>query len=231
MIDDDRMQADMTRRMLERHGIACDCCHDMTELAERLRDKRYDLLLTDMQMPETDGYGVLDLLRNSNLGQSKDIPVLAVTARADVETDRTEESGFAGYLHKPFSMDELLAAVAECTDGRTPQRQEPDFTPLLEGEADRKEILEMFVQDTEKALADLWEAVRTKDYGTASALIHKGAPLWETIHIGIPAAHLERLASVLPERWDEELLAQVRELAVAVEQAVETAKNLLKEDI
>ena len=231
LIDDDRMQADMTRRMLERHGIACDCCHDMTELAERLRGNRYDLLLTDMQMPEADGYGVLALLRNSNLGQSKDIPVLAVTARADMETDRKEESGFAGFLHKPFSMDELLAAVAECTGGRTLQRQKPDFTPLLEGEADRKEILEMFVQDTEKALTNLWEAVRTKDYETASALIHKGAPLWETIRIGIPAAHLERLASVLPERWDEELLAQVRELAVAVEQAVETAKNLLKEDI
>lgn len=228
LIDDDRMQADLTRRMLERHGIACDCCHNMTELAERLRSKRYDLLLTDMQMPETDGYGVLALLRNSNLGQSKDIPVLAVTARADVETDRTEEGGFAGYLHKPFSMDELLAAVAECTADRTPKRQEPDFTLLLEGEADRKEILDLFVQDTEKALADLWEAVRTKDYGTASALIHKGAPLWETIRIGIPAAQLERLASVLPERWDEELLAKVRELAAAVGQAVEAAKQMIK---
>lgn len=231
LIDDDRMQADLTRRMLERHSIACDCCHDVKELTERLRNKRYDLLMTDMQMPEADGYGVLALLRNSNLGQSKDIPVLAVTARADVETDRTEESGFAGCLHKPFSMDELLAAVAECTDGRTPQRQESDFTPLLEGENDRKEILDLFVQDTEKALADLWEAVRTKDYGTASALIHKGAPLWETIRIGIPAAQLERLASVSPEKWDEELLAEVRELAAAVEQAVEKAKNLLKEDI
>lgn len=231
LIDDNRMQADLTRRMLERHGIACDCCRDMAELAERLRDKRYDLLLTDMQMPETDGYGVLALLRNSNLGQSKDIPVLAVTARVDVETDRTEESGFAGCLHKPFSMDELLAAVAECTDGRTPQRQEPDFTLLLEGENDRKEILDLFVQDTEKALADLWEAVGAKDYGKISALIHKGAPLWETIRIGIPAAQLERLASVSPERWDEELLAKVRELAAAMEQAVEKAKNLLKEDI
>lgn len=231
LIDDDRMQADLTRRMLERHSIACDCCHDVKELTERLRNKRYDLLMTDMQMPEADGYGVLALLRNSNLGQSKDIPVLAVTARADVETDRTEESGFAGCLHKPFSMDELLAAVAECTDSRTPQRQESDFTPLLEGENDRKEILDLFVQDTEKALADLWEAVRTKDYGTASALIHKGAPLWETIRIGIPAAQLERLASVSPEKWDEELLAEVRELAAAVEQAVEKAKNLLKEDI
>lgn len=228
LIDDDRMQADLTRRMLERHGIACDCCHDVKELTERLRNKRYDLLLTDMQMPETDGYGVLVLLRNSNLGQSKDIPVLAVTARADVETDRKEESGFAGYLHKPFSMDELLAAVAECTDGRTPKRQEPDFTPLLEGEDDRKEILDLFIQDTEKALADLWEAVRTKDYGTASALIHKGAPLWETIRIGIPAAQLERLASVSPEKWDEELLAEVRELADAVGQAVEKAKKMIK---
>lgn len=157
--------------------------------------------------------------------------MLAVTARADVETDRTEESGFAGYLHKPFSMDELLAAVAECTDGRTPKRQEPDFTPLLEGEDDRKEILDLFIQDTEKALADLWEAVRAKDYGTASALIHKGAPLWETIRIGIPAAQLERLASVSPEKWDEELLAKVRELADAVGQAVEKAKKMIKKMI
>lgn len=74
LIDDDRMQADMTRRMLERHGIACDCCHNMTELTERLRSELYDLLITDMQMPEVDGYGVLALLRNCNLGQSKDIP-------------------------------------------------------------------------------------------------------------------------------------------------------------
>ena len=62
-------------------------------------------------------------------------------------------------------------------------------------------------------------------------MMHKGAPLWETIHIGIPAAQLERLASVSPERWDEELFAKVRELAAAVEQAVEKAKKLLKEDI
>ena len=141
------------------------------------------------------------------------------------------EVGVAGKQDKAVAMDELRGGVGEGADGRTPKRQEADFTPLLEGENDRKEILDLFVQDTEKALADLWQAVRTKDYGTASALIHKGAPLWETIHIGIPAAQLERLASVSPERWDEELFAKVRELAAAVEQAVEKAKKLLKEDI
>lgn len=226
LIDDDRMQADMTRRMLARSGVACDCSHDIKELTELLRGRRYDLLLTDMQMPETDGYTVLALLRNSNLGQSRDIPVLAVTARTDGETEQLKRDGFAGFLHKPFSMDELLSAVAECTGDRIPQRQGPDFTALLEGEDDRKEILDMFVQDMEKTTADLRKAIGTKDYAGIIALIHKGTPLWETIRMDIPAAELERLASLAPEAWDEAAVAEVWKLVTTVDEAVEKAKEL-----
>lgn len=226
LIDDDRIQADMTRRMLARSGVACDCCHDIKELTELLRGRRYDLLLTDMQMPETDGYTVLALLRNSNLGQSKEIPVLAVTARTGGETEQLKRDGFAGFLHKPFSMDELLAAVAECTGGRILQRQGPDFTALLEGEDDRKEILDMFVQDMEKTTADLRKAIGTKDYAGIIALIHKGTPLWETIRMDIPAAELERLASLVPEAWDEAAVAEVWKLVTTVDEAVEKAKEL-----
>lgn len=226
LIDDDRIQADMTRRMLARSGVACDCCHDIKELTELLRGRRYDLLLTDMQMPETDGYTVLALLRNSNLGQSRDIPVLAVTARTDGETEQLKRDGFAGYLHKPFSMDELLAAVAECTGDRIPQRLGPDFTALLEGEDDQKEILDMFVQDMEKTTADLRKAIGTKDYVGIIALIHKGTPLWETIRMDIPAAELERLASLAPEAWDETAVAEIWKLVTTVDEAVEKAKEL-----
>lgn len=226
LIDDDRMQADMTRRMLARGGVMCDCCHDIKELAELLRGRRYDLLLTDMRMPETDGYRVLALLRNSNLGQSKDLPVLAVTARTDGETGQLKKDGFAGFLHKPFSMDELLAAVAECTDGRTAQRKGPDFTALLDGEDDRKEILEMFVQDAERTTAGLRKAIEAEDYPVIAALIHKGAPLWETIRIDIPAAKLERLASLVPEAWDEAAVVEVWKLVTAIEEAVEKAGRL-----
>ena len=226
LIDDDRIQADMTRRMLARSGVACDCCHDIKELTELLRGRRYDLLLTDMQMPEADGHTVLALLRNSNLGQSRDIPVLAVTARTDGETEQLKRDGFAGFLHKPFSMDELLSAVAECTGDRIPQRQGPDFTALLEGEDDRKEILGMFVQDMEKTTADLRKAIGTKDYAGIISLIHKGTPLWETIRMDIPAAELERLASLVPEAWDEAAVAEVWKLVTTVDEAVEKAKKL-----
>lgn len=226
LIDDDLMQADMTRRMMHRNGISCDCCCNVKELMELLRNNRYDLLLTDMQMPETDGYEVLKLLRSSNLGQSKDIPVLAVTAGIDEKTDGLVEVGFAGCLHKFFSNNELLDTVAECMNGRIPQRQDADFSTLLEGEDDRKGMLDMFVQDTEKILADLQEAVGAEDYGKISAFIHKGAPLWETIRIGIPTVELERLASLSPEVWNKALLREVRQLVEAVVRAVETAKRL-----
>ena len=229
LIDDDRMQADMTRRMLARRGITCDCCHNLKELIERLREKPCDLLLTDMQMPETDGYGVLELLRNSNLGQSRDIPVVAVTARPDEKADKLAGAGFAGYLHKPFSRDELLAVVAGCAANRAPSLQEADFTELLDGEEDRKGMLDMFVQDTGKALAELRKAVSEKDYTRISALIHKGAPLWETIRIGIPATELERMASVSPQAWDDTLLEEIRKLVKAVEASVEAAGRLRKE--
>ncbi len=96
----------------------------------------------------------------------------------------------------------------------------------MEGEEDRKGMLEMFIQDTEKTVADLYEAIRMKNYKKISALIHKGAPLWETVRIGIPMVKLERLASLMPETWDDSQLTEVRELVEAVQLAMENAKRL-----
>lgn len=229
LIDDDRIQADMTKRMLARNGITCDCCHNVKELIELLRVKLYHLLLTDMHMPETDGYHILALLRNSNLGKSKDIPVVAVTARVDEEVERFSEAGFTGCLFKPFSMSQLRTVVAEATSNCHHTLPEADFTALLDGEEDRKEMLGMFIQDTGKAVADLREAIERKDGKRISVLIHKGIPLWEIIHIGIPVTELEELASLSPTMWNEAIFIKVRKLADAVEQAVKTAIRLREE--
>ncbi len=74
VIDDDRMQLNITKEMFNRNGVRCDCCQTSRELVTRLRSQRYDLLLTDIQMPETDGYGILELLRASNMAERKDNP-------------------------------------------------------------------------------------------------------------------------------------------------------------
>ena len=108
LIDDDRIQLTLTAAMLEQQGIHATCCEQLDELTEHLRERRFDVLLTDVQMPAINGFDLLKLLRASNIPQAKTIPVIAVTARSDMDAAEFIEHGFSGCLHKPFTVAELL---------------------------------------------------------------------------------------------------------------------------
>jgi len=217
-IDDDRMQLEVIQKMYVRHGVKCDCCLNVSELIEALRRNRYDLVLTDMRMSEMDGYGVLTLLRGSNLGQAKTLPVLAVTAQADKNPEYFRNAGFADCLYKPFSQRELVS-VTSCID-RT------NFTTIMEGEENARELLDMFIEDTEKELSEMQDALGTANYMQLRHIIHKAAPLWGMIRINVPLNELEEMASLSSEKWCKELDARIKRLMEAVEQAVKKAKEL-----
>lgn len=51
------------------------------------RENVYDVLLMDIQMPEMDGFSVLELLRSSNIPQARSIPVVALTAHVNKEEE------------------------------------------------------------------------------------------------------------------------------------------------
>lgn len=217
-IDDDRMQLEVIQKMYVRHGVKCDCCLNVSELIEALRRNRYDLVLTDMRMSEMDGYGVLTLLRGSNLGQAKTLPVLAVTAQADKNPEYFINAGFVNCLYKPFSQRELVS-VTSCID-RT------NFTTIMEGEENAMELLDMFIEDTEKELSEMQDALETANYMQLRHIIHKAAPLWGMIRINVPLNELEEMASLSSEKWCKELDARIKRLMGAVEQAVKKAKEL-----
>ena len=134
VIDDDRIQLDVTRRMLVRYKARCECCRTVGELMAALRERKYDLLLSDIQMPDMDGYKILDLLRSSNMENARMIPVLAVTACADDE-EYYISCGFAGSLQKPFPMDELISAVSRLAVKTG--KKEPDFSFILSVEENK----------------------------------------------------------------------------------------------
>lgn len=217
-IDDDRMQLDITQKMYTRYGVECDCCLNISELIEALRHNRYDLVLTDMRMGEMDGYGVLALLRGSNLGQTRTLPVLAVTAQADKKPEHFRNAGFAGCLHKPFSPEELVSVTSSI--------DKTNFTALMEGEENTGEMLDMFIEDTEKELSGMRDALGKADYIRLRHIIHKAAPLWGMIRINVPLRELEEMASLSAEKWCEELDGRIKRVMIAVEQAVRKAKEL-----
>lgn len=217
VMDDDRIQLGITREMLSRNRIHCDCCRDVRELLACLEKREYDLLLTDIQMPGTDGFSVLELLRASDVHRARGIPAIAVTARPG-DKEEFLSAGFAGCLYKPFSEEELLAAVSY-TD-RT------DFAAILEGEENRQEMLEIFIEDTTEELAGMRDAFSTGNYEKLRGIIHKAAPLWEMIRIGVPGSELKRMAAMPPGKWDKALDGRIEQVIEAVERVVRKAKGL-----
>lgn len=129
-IDDDMLQLELVKEMLERNGVSCTICSKVDKLTEEMRKRNYDLLLTDIQMPNTDGFKLLELLRRSRIGNSKEIPIVAMTARSEGEREALLDAGFDGCIFKPFSMNELLKVIASVVKGREPG-SETDFSVML----------------------------------------------------------------------------------------------------
>lgn len=219
VIDDNRIQLEVISKMLSRSQIHCDCCTDVRELMDCLNKQKYDLLLTDIQMPGANGFSVLELLRTSNIPRAWEIPVIAITARSDKKGEYLT-AGFADCLHKPFSEKELLAAVS--------QMDRSDFAAIMEGEENVEEMLDLFIKDTMDELAGIRDAFSTGDYKKLGSIIHKAAPLWEMIRINIPQSELREMASMPSEKWGGLSDERIEELIKAVEYALKKAKRIKK---
>lgn len=185
-VDDDPIQLHITREMLERGGIPCRACTDAREVVCELRKGKYDLLLADIQMRGTSGFDLLRLLRHSNIGDSRTIPVVAMTARNDADDARYREAGFSACIRKPFSMNELLAVLSSVLPpGEDASEGTADFEALLAEAGDTCWMLETFIEESRKDAADLAEALGHGDADTAKMreTLHRMYPTWEQLGI------------------------------------------------
>ena len=179
-IDDDVLQLELVKEMLERNGVSCTICSKVDKLTEELRKKNYDLLLSDIQMPNTDGFKLLELLRRSRIGNSKDIPIVAMTARSESEREALLEAGFDGCIFKPFSMNELLKVIASVVKGREPG-SETDFSVMLANVLDKKKILRTMIETCEKDIVDLKIAMTAENRESMRSIAHRMFPMWEMV--------------------------------------------------
>lgn len=176
LIDDDRIQLNLTSAMLEHRGITAVCCEQLEELTGYLRQEKFDFLLTDVQMPAINGFDLLTLLRASNIEQARTIPVIAVTARSEIKEEEFLKHGFAGCLNKPFSASDLLAVINAVT---TPALNFSALTAFSEGdEIAARSIIESFVDETVKNAGTLQAALESEDVDRIAAMAHKLLPVF-----------------------------------------------------
>jgi chemosensory pili system protein ChpA (sensor histidine kinase/response regulator) len=97
-------------RMLEKAGYRVRLAADGLEALEIALQTRCDLIITDLEMPRTNGYELMMHLRQN--AETKGIPVMVVTSRAGAKhRERAEKEGAAGFLTKPVQDEQLIAAV------------------------------------------------------------------------------------------------------------------------
>jgi DNA-binding NarL/FixJ family response regulator len=110
IIDDDPSYRNMMETILLMEGFDVSVASNGPSALSMLGEKRPNLILCDIMMPVMDGYCVLDILNGENT--LSDIPFVFVTALdGRMEVRRGMSAGADDYLSKPFSADELLAAV------------------------------------------------------------------------------------------------------------------------
>lgn len=181
VVDDDPIQLKIAEDMLGRKGISCKTCKNAREVVAALENSEYDLVLTDVQMPDTDGFGLLRLLRNSDIGNSRTVPVAVMTARGDGNSIY-EKEGFAGCIHKPFNIHGLLAFLSTIVS-RTQVSVSGyfDFSSLLENTDDYCHMLSLVVMESEKELKEMESADRITDRENMRKIIHRMMPVWEML--------------------------------------------------
>lgn len=181
VIDNDPLQLDIVKEMLERNGIVCTTCIHVKDLVREIRKKDYDLLLSDIQMSGTNGFEVLTLLRNSNIGNSRTIPVIAMTARGDRDKDTFIESGFADCIYKPFSMSELLSLLSTIVYHSEEELQSPDFAALTAEVRDKRKLLRSFISQSRQDIKDLRAGLKAGNRTELLEIVHRMIPTWELL--------------------------------------------------
>ena len=182
IIDNDRLQLEIVKEMLERNGVSCIACSNAKELVKEMRKRDYDLLLSDIQMPGTNGFEILNLLRNSNIGNSRTIPVIAMTARGDREKEAFTGSGFADCVYKPFSMNELLNTISAAMPHKEPEEPcAPDFDTFTADVRDKRKLLRTFISQSNRDIKDLWSAMEAEDRAGLREIAHKIQPSLELL--------------------------------------------------
>ena len=165
------------------NGIRCDTSMSMDELLAKMREKDYDILFTDLKMQGANGYDVLKILRMSNIGNSRTIPVVAVTGSAGITEDYLTGKGFSGCLSKPFSPNELMSVANRFIQKEENGKGNIDLIPLYEfGEKQR--TLWLFEEETEENIRRIDKAWEKGDRHELKEILHSMRGTWELIGCG-----------------------------------------------
>ncbi len=125
LADDDERGRAVAQKLLQRRGYKVTAVGNGTELLEKLQKGSFEIVLTDISMPDMEGTQVARIIRSGKRdGIDPRIPIIAMTAHAFSEDrERFIAAGINGYVAKPVNLEELYRQIEELCQEASEARQ------------------------------------------------------------------------------------------------------------
>jgi signal transduction histidine kinase/CheY-like chemotaxis protein len=125
--EDNEINQSLLKHLFKSWKLNYELASNGREAIEKLREKKYDLILMDIQMPERDGYSTTQEIRNV---LKLDTPIIAMTAHAmPGEREKCLSYGMNEYIPKPINEEHLLRLISQFTNTTTPEVVQNEAPP------------------------------------------------------------------------------------------------------
>jgi len=193
LVDDDAFNILLTRIIIENFGMSVEVAMNGSEGFQKAETGGFDIILTDVQMPEINGMELTRMIRRLPDKQKANVPIVAFTANSATQNlEILKESGINEYLFKPFKENEVYDKILDVlsisheptphdTSENPENQQEPaglyNLSQIRKFAGDNPETLKniilSFIDQTQENLATLENATLSGDWQTAGELAHK----------------------------------------------------------
>ena len=229
LVDDDPLQLALTEELLKQSQVEVVCCTNPRKVCEWLRSRSFAVVITDIQMPQMDGYQLLRMIRESDIEGADSLPVVALSANVGKEQEHYREAGFTAFLNKPFTAAQLISLLNELLKVRLEPCAGFDFSSLTAFAGEDSEasmgILRTFIEETQKSIEGLMAARAATDRVEAGRIAHKLIPLFAMLGANSLVQHLRLLEKQDPELPSTTWSQLLDEVVAQAQSLVEEAKN------
>lgn len=218
LVEDNKINQLLAKQILVGWGVNVEIANDGFEAIAKLRRRSFDLVFLDLQMPEMDGFEVAKFVRTSLKPPANEIPIVALTADAFIETRKlTEEAGMNDFITKPYQQKDLfrvLRKFSASTDTSAQNLADPatneqtqshsiDFEFVKEKFGKDSDtllyILEVFKNDIGEEIQSIRQLLAKKDVSAACRLTHKLVSTFSAMGMPETAGILSKMERMLKQ--------------------------------